>query len=223
IDTSKLPATTQDDIRLTHCLGIRYIWIDVLCIAQNSREDWEKQSAKMNLAYSLAYLAFALPALLEPAGDFPTIYLLLLSVGALGTATGLTNKPYSYADMENVLADQPLSSGGWTVQERLLSLRKVHFTSQQIIWQWPSLCCFGAGMKVSPEERRGFSASVLDNENPNQSTWRSVVFDYAQCTPTRCSDQLPALSGVARIFADALKDDYFAGHWRETQPHPLIW
>lgn len=42
---SKLPQTFQDAIFLTNGLDVQYIWIDSLCIIQNSPSDWQQQSA----------------------------------------------------------------------------------------------------------------------------------------------------------------------------------
>ncbi len=38
---SALPRMFQDAIKVTRALGIRYIWIDSLCIIQDSKSDWE--------------------------------------------------------------------------------------------------------------------------------------------------------------------------------------
>lgn len=126
-------------------------------------------------------------------------------------------------DMENILADQPLGSRGWAVQERLLSPRKVFFTSQQMVWQCPSLHCFEDDMEVSPGGGRGFSTSVLLEEDLDQNGWGGVVFDYTQCKLTKFTDRLSALSGIAKVFGDALKDEYYAGHFYRTLPQSMIW
>ncbi|KAL9618622.1 MAG: hypothetical protein Q9160_006663 [Pyrenula sp. 1 TL-2023] len=42
-----LPKTFQDAITICRSLSIRYLWIDALCILQDSKEDWAKESALM--------------------------------------------------------------------------------------------------------------------------------------------------------------------------------
>ena len=44
---SQLPLTFRDAVHVTRQLGFRYLWIDSLCIIQDSQEDWEIESAKM--------------------------------------------------------------------------------------------------------------------------------------------------------------------------------
>jgi hypothetical protein len=52
IQLNELPQTFQDTIKVVRHIGIRYIWIDSLCIIQDSNEDWQKESALMGEVYS---------------------------------------------------------------------------------------------------------------------------------------------------------------------------
>ncbi|KAK3897222.1 hypothetical protein C8A05DRAFT_19973, partial [Staphylotrichum tortipilum] len=47
IQTRALPQTFQDAITATAKLGMRYVWIDLLCIVQDDSVEWETQSTKM--------------------------------------------------------------------------------------------------------------------------------------------------------------------------------
>lgn len=42
-----LPKTFQDAVTICVALDINYIWIDSLCILQDSLEDWAVQGSKM--------------------------------------------------------------------------------------------------------------------------------------------------------------------------------
>jgi hypothetical protein len=57
IDT--LPITFQHAINVTRFLGIRYLWIDSLCIIQDSVADWEAESSLMARVYSHAAINIA--------------------------------------------------------------------------------------------------------------------------------------------------------------------
>lgn len=59
IGLSTLPQTLQDAILVVRWLGIGYIWIDCLCILQDSKADWEHESARMADVYSNAYITIA--------------------------------------------------------------------------------------------------------------------------------------------------------------------
>ncbi|KAI0334690.1 HET-domain-containing protein [Cubamyces sp. BRFM 1775] len=56
IESSSLPQTISDAIRVTRALGVRYLWVDSLCIIQDSREDKHRELAKMRTVYRHAYL-----------------------------------------------------------------------------------------------------------------------------------------------------------------------
>ncbi|CZR70070.1 uncharacterized protein PAC_19971 [Phialocephala subalpina] len=59
IDLDSLPRTFQDAIHVTRFLGIEYIWIDCLCIVQDSVEDWQRESACMDDVYHSSYCNIA--------------------------------------------------------------------------------------------------------------------------------------------------------------------
>ncbi|KAK1758931.1 heterokaryon incompatibility protein-domain-containing protein [Echria macrotheca] len=56
INQNELTHVFQDAVQITRALGIRYLWIDALCIIQDSVQDWEQQSAVMADIYSGSYL-----------------------------------------------------------------------------------------------------------------------------------------------------------------------
>ncbi|KAJ5745420.1 hypothetical protein N7520_010602 [Penicillium odoratum] len=67
-----LPQTFKDAIQLTRRLEIRYLWIDSLCIIQDSREDWLIQSAVMGDIYKGSYLNIAATKSINPYGGLFT-------------------------------------------------------------------------------------------------------------------------------------------------------
>lgn len=52
IEIDKLPKTFHHAIDFACRLGVRYIWIDSLCILQDSTKDWLYQSAQMDQVYN---------------------------------------------------------------------------------------------------------------------------------------------------------------------------
>lgn len=59
IDLTELPPTFRDAVVITRKLGYRYLWIDSLCIIQDSHQDWVHESGRMQDYYSLAVLTIA--------------------------------------------------------------------------------------------------------------------------------------------------------------------
>ncbi|KAI0657871.1 heterokaryon incompatibility protein-domain-containing protein [Cubamyces menziesii] len=56
IDIRSLPKTIVDAIRVTHALGFQYLWVDSLCILQDSREDKHRELGRMRDVYRHAFL-----------------------------------------------------------------------------------------------------------------------------------------------------------------------
>lgn len=56
---ARLPQTFQDAVEFTRKLGIRYLWIDSLCIVQDDQQDWRREAAKMASVYQGATLVIS--------------------------------------------------------------------------------------------------------------------------------------------------------------------
>lgn len=62
IPLSSMPANFYDATIITRKLGYRYLWIDSLCIIQDSPSDWEAESQNMGNIYTNAALTLAAAA-----------------------------------------------------------------------------------------------------------------------------------------------------------------
>ncbi|KAF2745114.1 hypothetical protein M011DRAFT_389521, partial [Sporormia fimetaria CBS 119925] len=62
IPGEQLPRTFQDAISVTHELGLSYVWIDSLCILQDSTSDWADEAQRMAGVYGSASLNIAATA-----------------------------------------------------------------------------------------------------------------------------------------------------------------
>lgn len=136
-----IPITTlsknfQDAIKITRILGIRYLWIDSLCIIQDSTEDWLRESARIGEIYKYSILTIAA----TNAGDGMTGFLrkrpaevhCQLQAGEQMMPVYIRPRIDWYCFPEVV---GPLTRRAWVLQERLLSQRILHFGDQQTMWQ----------------------------------------------------------------------------------------
>lgn len=62
IPFERLAKTCQDAVTITRRLNFKYLWIDSICIIQDDRGDWERESAAMGHIYVNAYLCIAATA-----------------------------------------------------------------------------------------------------------------------------------------------------------------
>lgn len=60
INEEQLVQSFKDALRITRCLGYKYLWIDSLCIIQDDEADWRKESSKMVGEPGSKYFLFGL-------------------------------------------------------------------------------------------------------------------------------------------------------------------
>jgi hypothetical protein len=60
------PKTFRESIRVVQALNVRYLWIDSLCIIQDSQDDWSREAANMDIIYSNSYCNIAAARSIDP-------------------------------------------------------------------------------------------------------------------------------------------------------------
>ncbi|PYI08854.1 HET-domain-containing protein [Aspergillus sclerotiicarbonarius CBS 121057] len=172
---SVLPKTFRDAFTVIERLGIRYLWIDRLCIFQDSPQDWQRESASMGEVYLNAWLGIsALGSSNDDGGCFfsrdpaavaPTI--VNISVDSPSNP-----KPYRFS-LEKGWAwrltfdPEPLPKRGWTLQERLLTPRVLHFGRKQVFWECRECSC----CEIHPSSVYAYEHDdyYLDDEDEGES------------------------------------------------------
>ncbi|KAF1943812.1 HET-domain-containing protein [Clathrospora elynae] len=153
IETS---ATFKEAIRVTRCLGYRYLWIDSLCILQDSETDWEYEARRMAIVYGNAVcnLAFLFPphsnnncrARDDPRKWNPCILRSVTEGGCPGVYIehigSLFRQEFGHEEKTRpwlVQRDWPLFDRAWTFQEYLLSPRTLLLGHQNLMFQCSQL------------------------------------------------------------------------------------
>ncbi|KAI0902912.1 hypothetical protein F4823DRAFT_569216 [Ustulina deusta] len=134
ISFNQLPRTFQDAVRTTRALGIRYLWIDSLCIVQDDENDWNIEAKKMEDIYSCAYVTIAASSATSSLDGF-----LVNRPSRVYATVATPDGSFCLAEaIDNFVEDVEegiLNTRGWVLQERALSRRIIHFTSTQIYWE----------------------------------------------------------------------------------------
>lgn len=139
LDYDALPQTFKDAVDVTRWLGIRYLWIDSLCIIQDNHRDWEVESAKMATFYEAA--TFTLAASAAPNGDYglfgsrralePTYIPPKLPAAESGSRERCgTGYVVFFEDSRT----NPLQRRAWVLQEQVLSRRILSFEKKSVTW-----------------------------------------------------------------------------------------
>jgi hypothetical protein len=135
---TELPQTFQDAIIVTRELGLRYLWIDSLCIIQDDHGDWATESQKMEAVFKNAYCTIAATSaedstkgfLNRPEGkDLQYEMVPECSHGKVYVCTSIGN------DFDGDVMKGILNTRAWVFQERALSRRTIHFTKRQTYWE----------------------------------------------------------------------------------------
>ncbi|KAK0631553.1 heterokaryon incompatibility protein-domain-containing protein [Immersiella caudata] len=179
IEWGLLPATFQDAIDFTRRLGIRFLWIDSICIIQDSTEDWQEQSSLMADIYGNAFVTLCATA--SASGDggfypplheyqhhckidvrgrynrtFSVIVETDLEIGHIPS----WNKSARVDGRENF----PLLKRAWSFQERLLSPRLVHFMRGEVMWECFELASCQCSKTYPPRSFPGSSPFLEFND-----------------------------------------------------------
>ena len=230
IPVSSLPQTLRDAVFVTYNLGLEFIWVDCLCIRQDNPQDIALEIAQMPQIYKNSFVTISaararhsnegflhdmsLPPISEPAFRLP----FACPDGKLGSVI-----------LSSGLAKSPIDERAWTLQEYILSCRVLQFTNAGLHWT----CREAVGFRqddaflaldyLLPFRNSYQMFQGLYENNRACRHWMNIVEEYTKRELTYALDKLPAISGVAEVWAQALDDSYLAGIWLSHLPGALLW
>ncbi|KAM0468751.1 hypothetical protein ACHAP7_010535 [Fusarium lateritium] len=244
------PQTFQDAFWLVEQLKIPYLWIDSLCILQDSKDDWIHESSRMCDVYGNAYLMIAavsaknctegflgprdqgyidIPLRSSSRSDMLTAFPMPNSQTILGCRTLFNSVVADFAD-------EPLSKRGWTLQERYLSPCKVHFTRSKVYFEDETSLEAEDGT-ICPTEYSVYTN--FENEKVglydghfqpatrrcSDENWEHLTTRYSRRSLTVDSDKFPAIAGLAayRSSQNSQKAIYLAGLWNNDIIRGMSW
>lgn len=167
-----LSKTFQQAVIITRSLGFRYLWIDSLCIIQDSQTEFNHECARMHGIYLNCYCMIAAsdakdgddgllsfwhadedsrqaPLAQKPICNAEMNRPSFCTMEAERFLTLL--KPDRFGEVQNLLAG-PLSTRAWALQERQLAPRILHYTNHGVIWE--CRVCMDIGSSSGPYYRR---------------------------------------------------------------------
>lgn len=237
IPLSDFPETFRDAVILTRKLGVRYLWIDCLCIIQGSNEDWDFEVTRMGNVYRGSLLTIAArnsassnDGLLKPRELPKSVRLKYQSASNSKLVGSMYIRP-SFNDFETVdqiNTEAHLDQRGWVYQEHMLSVRTLICGAQSSQWD-----CFETyqteSLRLMDVPYSNPKLHVLKSYFANPSTldpytvWLEMVEAYSRRRLTFQSDKLAAIEGLASIIGDITTDRYHAGMWRKDMLRFLLW
>ena len=158
IPNTNLPPLFQEVVALARSVNIPYLWIDRLCIIQDSQGDKEKEMKQMSDIYS-----GALVVVVAASAESPLDSLLRVKPQPGQSDTWRTASLIHYEEMDldvkfrkrlhtahssgDATRDTPIAKRAWCFQEKLLASRCLVFVGNEVVWECQSCClceCSGA-------------------------------------------------------------------------------
>lgn len=220
-----LPGTVANAMSVVRDLGMRYIWVDALCIVQDDKVDWEVQAAAMDKIYLQASMTICVAYGGDSHAGIP---------GVEQTPGRRKQHTESYRDVTlttmkpvaSLVSASLWDSRAWTFQECLMSTRCAIFTSEGMIWQCPT-----ATWREDIESPIRKNTWTLDSVasplqalrgNPLRS-YSSCVLAYSGRKLTFLKDKLVAFNGLGEVLGRGLGSRLQAGLPTRYFDWALLW
>ncbi|VUC31375.1 unnamed protein product [Clonostachys rosea] len=213
----EIPQKIKDAIILTKEAGVRYLWVDALCIVQDDAELRDEQINQMYLIYHQAEATIVAADTTDCSqglsgvsqngdrGDIAT-------VDMLGTSVAKVPRQPKY-----ILETSPWRTRGWTFQEEMCSLRSVIFLPGLVVFSCPTAVWredihledfdiprLSCGLNSLPRTMGNANASAQEKVR----MFRSIVKQYTQRTLTRAEDMENAFAGISGMVEDLVGPIY---------------
>lgn len=212
------PKTFQDAITITREIGLRYLWIDSICIIQQDEADWLHEAKRMCDVYERAYLVIAAADARDsrdgcffraaPVQSLVKIPLL----DAAGTSKGsmYVGESEDISPSERPEMDGPLAKRAWITQEWLLARRIVFYTVAGIVWCCRSFRINPGQMPESPPDSNAFS-------------WVDIIRMHKSRKLTVETDRLISLEGIGTAMGKRDEVRYSFGMMDNHLQSQLMW
>lgn len=223
LNTGDLPRTLQDAAWFVREMGRQFLWVDALCILQDSDGDKAVEISRMGTYYGSS------AATLSAASASNCNQGFLDGAGPEGQPQFLTGpirvrfKPldddapaggggYVYLFNRIQPPPEPITTRAWTLQEAFLSRRLLIFAANQMYW----CCSSGYSDESGALRERTFggpdspvaliypTAKLV--ELPAELGWRRVVASYTRRGLGFAGDKLPAVAALAEAFTKIAAD-----------------
>ncbi|PSR78478.1 heterokaryon incompatibility protein-domain-containing protein, partial [Coniella lustricola] len=193
-----LPPTFLDAVVMTRELGLRYLWIDSLCIVQDDSADFEQECARMNIVYKNAVITFSA----SDAHD---------CIEGLFAPRTLQLVPLVWS---------PLQKRAWVLQEREFSPRIVHYTKRCLMWE----CRLTVASEYKTRQEQKDASNTRHYKSLRNYNWYQMIEQYSDRELTVPEDRLPAIAGLAAEWQQRNPgEEYLAGLWKSDIIHGLLW
>ncbi|KAI1737804.1 HET-domain-containing protein [Xylaria scruposa] len=240
---STMPKTIRDAAEVAHALGLRYLWVDALCIQQD--QDIQKELNVMSDFYARATVVIsASSAAASNSGFLEPRHLLLRKYEvpfALIVGENTEHDRVGLVERISEKKPEPIDKRGWTHSEQNSGLCIFRFESERVLWECGELTFADSDIgMLSPDQTDFYGTSSFDGskfasmlpqtkydfpEN-HLMNWIKAVIEYSPRHTESLDDKLGAFAETAKNMASITGWDssqYKAGLWMTDIPRQLLW
>ncbi|KAK4995442.1 hypothetical protein LTR66_004741 [Elasticomyces elasticus] len=201
---SDFPRTHQDAIIITRALGLKYLWIDALCIFQDLDDDWTLEASKMSEIYTNAALVIAATASTSDSRWASRGWTMQEHLLASRTLSYTRDQMHWECTTCEALEAGPVNEQSTVGKNNATTFQELKrpFLHRS---QKP-----GAGIDQIPTARP-------------YELWYHIVTRYSRRSLFSVNDRLPAIAGLTKYIQSSTGDDYCAGLWRADLIMGLLW
>jgi hypothetical protein len=205
IPLNRIPRTLQQAIQVTVAMGFVNLWIDAICIIQDSKEDKDLEIPSMDRVYQNAVFTIFAACADSTAEGFSKqrdpwwIKPCLIHYRTTTRHYDYHHQRYISFHKDGFVDEGPLFQRGWVVQEQILSRRCLIFAQSGISW----ICFSGQASESHPKLRKDESEVPLYK-------WRRGTFDYDWFEPLRLALVRNELRDTE---VDPMKRDQYSSHF----------
>lgn len=193
----KMPQTVRDAVTFCESLGEQCLWIDALCILQDSPRDMRLSILRMRQIYAAAKC---------------TLSAISASTASTGLSGSFTPDAWTCPTVDalyRVIETSPWSRRAWCYQEKVLSHRMIFFTSCGLYMQCQSGVYSATGALLSretghPELDRyntvGGMLSMTTGDGDGLRSYLSAVEHYSSRTTAKSTDKINAFQGILQMY-----------------------
>ncbi|KAK7178832.1 heterokaryon incompatibility protein [Paraphaeosphaeria sporulosa] len=212
IPYEELPATFRDTVDSTRALGIRYLWIDSICIIQGPDGDFSEEAKKMEDVYSGAFCVLSA----NRAQNQHDGFLKPRPQPKYATLTGPGGHPYYVCQAIDNFAEDVLEGSlnqrGWVLQQRALARRTIYFSEAQTYFE----CGGGIRCETMTKMHNNMADFLGDPKFPTKvmrtesralkiSAFQDLYQTYSRLIFTRDDDRPFAIAGIEKRLQIAYK------------------
>jgi hypothetical protein len=233
-DSNILPKTIQDAVITTHHLGLKYLWIDALCIIQDDPKDREREIKRMYSIYRDSFFTIVAATASSVDQGFRKPSLAYQRNGSTPLAIRVPITAKSGSRPKDVVlspdhridtSQYPINRRGWTFQESFMPSRVLVIGDPE-----PYLRCRTMDLVPLPGSLLCYSASIMEPKRPNISNtsqfgdlWYWIVNQYSTRQFSFIEDKAFAMEGVVEMLRMQFGGKCYHGVWTTCALECLVW